>query len=99
MVSLIFDPTSLGFRAYRILAPMNLVFCFHMISDPMTSPRKHSEQIQVGIALALTDLILREFKVYHSTLVAMLLIAGWRGFKGMIDRDLSLNKDEKSVQT
>lgn len=88
LLSLVIEPTSLWFRVYRIFAPMNLVFCFHMISDPVTSPQKHRDQIWVGIAIGLTDLFLRELRIYHSTLISMLLIAGWRGFVRILDINL-----------
>jgi Na+-translocating ferredoxin:NAD+ oxidoreductase RnfD subunit len=78
-LALALDPSTLGFRIYRILAPMNLVFCFHMISDPMTSPKQPWNQVATGLALGFMDFMMREFKIYHSTLVAMVLLAGFRG--------------------
>ena len=96
ILSLIIDPASASFRMYRVIGPMNLIFCFHMISDPVTSPHRPRDQILVGISLGMIDLILRELRIYHSTLVAMLLIAGWRGFYGMVFREAEPTSPHRS---
>jgi len=67
------------YSIFRVLGPLNLVFCFHMISDPVTSPDDRGAQIRLGLALATVDMILREFYIYHSTLLAMISIAALRG--------------------
>jgi Na+-translocating ferredoxin:NAD+ oxidoreductase RnfD subunit len=68
-----------AYSVFRIFGPLNLVFCFHMISDPVTSPESRGAQIRLGLALATVDMIFREFYIYHSTLLAMISIAAIRG--------------------
>jgi Na+-translocating ferredoxin:NAD+ oxidoreductase RnfD subunit len=70
---------NLSYSIFRVLGPLNLVFCFHMISDPVTSPEKRNDQLRLGVALACVDVILRELYIYHSTLLAMISIAALRG--------------------
>ena len=65
---------SFVFFFYPFLNPMNLIFIFHMISDPATTPNTLREQIILGFAIALIDHLLRHYWFFYSPLIALLLV-------------------------
>jgi Na+-translocating ferredoxin:NAD+ oxidoreductase RnfD subunit len=68
------SPEAFVFFFYPFLNPMNLIFIFHMISDPATTPSTRREQLILGFIIALIDHLLRHFWVFYSPLIALLLV-------------------------
>jgi Na+-translocating ferredoxin:NAD+ oxidoreductase RnfD subunit len=65
---------SFVFFFYPFLNPMNLIFIFHMISDPGTTPSTFTEQAILGFIIALIDHLLRHYWVFYSPLIALLIV-------------------------
>lgn len=61
-------------------SPSFFIFTFFMITDPATSPPKKKDQIIVGIAIALVDLILHIRQSYYTFFFAALTVASTRFF-------------------
>jgi len=59
-------------------SPSFLLFTFFMITDPATSPKGRREQIYVGIALALIDLLFHIRKSYYTFFYAAFTLATLR---------------------
>lgn len=59
-------------------SPPFLLFTFFMITDPRTSPDSRREQIEVGVALALVDLLFHLFQSYFTFFYAALTVASAR---------------------
>ncbi len=68
-------------------SPSFFIFTFFMITDPATSPAKKKDQIIVGIAIALVDLILHIRQSYYTFFFAALTVASarfvWFHFKNL----------------
>jgi Na+-translocating ferredoxin:NAD+ oxidoreductase RnfD subunit len=68
-----------GIPVARVLAPLLgpglLLFSFHMISDPATTPRTRSLRFAFGITVAAIDAILRYNEIPSSPLFALLITA------------------------
>lgn len=67
-------------------SPSFLIFSFFMITDPPTSPPDRRNQIIVGIALALVDLLLHLKQSYYTFFYSALIVGTtrfiWFHFKG-----------------
>jgi Na+-translocating ferredoxin:NAD+ oxidoreductase RnfD subunit len=59
-------------------SPPFLLFTFFMITDPKTSPQQRGQQIQVGIALAVVDLLFHVVQSYYTFFYAAFVVAGSR---------------------
>lgn len=59
-------------------SPSFFIFTFFMITDPATSPSDKKQQIQVGILLALVDLLLHLKQSYYTFFYAALIVGGGR---------------------
>lgn len=64
-----------------ILNPATLIFLFHMISDPVTTPKLKRHQLLFGGATALIDQFLRHNSVFYGPLIALALVSCVRGLK------------------
>lgn len=68
-----------GIPVIRALAPMLgpgiLLFSFHMISDPATTPRTRPLRLAFGITVAAIDAVLRYYEIPSSPLFALLITA------------------------
>ncbi len=67
-------PESFIFFFLPLFNPMNLIFLFHMISDPMTSPKSYKGQIVFGLSIALLDHFLRHNWVMFPTLISLMIM-------------------------
>lgn len=61
-----------------ISSPSFFIFTFFMITDPATSPNKKSDQIIVGISIAMVDLAYHLYQSYYTFFYAALTVAGVR---------------------
>jgi Na+-translocating ferredoxin:NAD+ oxidoreductase RnfD subunit len=61
-----------------ITSPAFFLFVFFMITDPQTSPNDKKEQMIVGAALAIVDLIYHLFSSYHTFFFAALTVGSFR---------------------
>lgn len=52
----------------------NLLFIFHVISDPQSGPRIKKDQLLFGAMIAIVDVILKYFDMIQSAIVSYLLI-------------------------
>ncbi|MCA2959314.1 MAG: VCBS repeat-containing protein [Silvanigrellales bacterium] len=59
-------------------SPSFFLFVFFMITDPATSPKARKDQIQVGILLAVIDLIYHLFQSYYTFFYAAFTVASYR---------------------
>lgn len=50
-----------------------ILFSFHMITDPATSPNSKKYQIMMGVIIALLDLTLRHFKILYAPFLALFI--------------------------
>ncbi len=57
-----------------ITSPSFFLFVFFMVTDPPTSPSDKKEQIKVGAALALLDLVYHLFSSYHTFFYAAITL-------------------------
>jgi len=68
-----------GIPIARVLAPLLgpgiLLFSFHMISDPATTPKTRSLRFAFGITVAAIDAVLRYHEIPSSPLFALLMTA------------------------
>lgn len=74
------SPENFIFYFFQLLNSTNLIFMFHMLSDPMTSPSRLKKQIFFGVAVGVVDQILRYHWIIYSnaiTLAAMTLVMSW----------------------
>ncbi|MBN8550698.1 MAG: RnfABCDGE type electron transport complex subunit D [Deltaproteobacteria bacterium] len=76
--------------AMPILGPAFLLFTFHMISDPATSPRSKRHKIMYGIVIAALDAIFRYKQIPYGNFYALFLVSA--GMPWM--RDLEMQRDE-----
>ncbi len=56
------------------LGPGFLLFTFHMISDPATTPHARGPQVIFGLLAALIDAVLRHHMIPHGTFLALFLL-------------------------
>jgi Na+-translocating ferredoxin:NAD+ oxidoreductase RnfD subunit len=61
-----------------ITSPSFFLFTFFMITDPATTPNDKKQQIIVGSALAILDLIFHLFSSYHTFFFAALTLGSFR---------------------
>jgi Na+-translocating ferredoxin:NAD+ oxidoreductase RnfD subunit len=54
--------------------PAFLLFSFHMISDPSTTPRTRAQRIGFGIAVALLDALLRLMRIPYGSFYALFVV-------------------------
>lgn len=59
-----------------LLGPGILLFSFHMISDPATTPRTRPFRLAFGLAVAAIDAVFRFYEIPSSPLFALLIVAG-----------------------
>ncbi len=59
-------------------SPSFFIFTFFMITDPATSPGTKKDQIWVGVAIALVDLVLHLRQSYYTFFYAALIVASSR---------------------
>ena len=71
--SIIFDLDPIGVL-YPILGPSFLLFSFHMISDPATTPRTRTAQIISGIVVALFDAIFRMLEIPYGIFYSIVIV-------------------------
>ena len=55
-----------------------IVFAFHMITDPSTSPQKHSRQFLMGTAIASIDFLMRRLEQPYAPFIALMLVSASR---------------------
>jgi Na+-translocating ferredoxin:NAD+ oxidoreductase RnfD subunit len=56
------------------LGPAFLLFSFHMISDPSTTPRTRNQRIAFGLAVALIDASVRLLRIPYGSFYALFLV-------------------------
>lgn len=61
-----------------LTSPSFILFTFFMITDPMTSPKTKKDQIIVGAAIALVDLLYHIFQSYYTFFFAGFTVASVR---------------------
>lgn len=64
---------SLYFLTGTLLGVPQVLFAFHMITDPMTSPQSKESQIYFGAAIGFLDAILRWNEVLNAPFLALLI--------------------------
>lgn len=64
-----------------ITSPPFFLFTFFMITDPATSPVEKKDQVRIGIALALVDLLYHVFRSYHTFFYAAFTVTSVRFIK------------------
>lgn len=69
-----------------LTSPPFFLFTFFMITDPATSPTDKKDQIRVGIALALVDLLYHVFRSYHTFFYAAFTVATYRALQSHLKR-------------
>lgn len=67
------------FFAMPLLGAGLLIYVFHMISDPVTTPSSKTGQIIFGGSVALIDQYLRHKSVFYSVLIALAIVSLARG--------------------
>lgn len=57
------------------LGMAGLIFLLHMITDPLTTPRRISEQILFGSLIGCLDFCLRSFNIIHASFLALAIVS------------------------
>jgi hypothetical protein len=65
---------SLLFWPSLLTNPATLIFAFHVISDPQTSPQKLKQQAVFGFAIGALEVVLRGFGILNSDFISYLTI-------------------------
>lgn len=69
--SWVFSDSSALLTIASVLGPASLLFCFHMITDPQTTPKTIFNKILFGSSVAIFDIILRTYKIVFAQFIAL----------------------------
>lgn len=68
-----------------LLSMNSLLFTFHVLTDPKTTPNKNKQLLLFGLSLALVDYILRSQFIIHSNLIALNFVTALFVFNKLCD--------------
>jgi Na+-translocating ferredoxin:NAD+ oxidoreductase RnfD subunit len=88
------SPFSLGLL---ILNPLTLIFTFHMITDPATTPKTPWFRFAFAVTVALCDAIMRYYSIVGSQFFALFLITCFMPFVRVIERKYFLTPQAASA--
>ena len=69
-----------GLTTLSLLSPPMLLFTFHMLTDPSTTPRTRIQKILFGAAVAFLDAVLRYFEIHNSPFFSLLVCCSFNPF-------------------
>lgn len=71
-----------------VIGVPSMIYLFHMITDPATSPEKIKNQIAFGLIIAFIDVILRHLEVLYASVIALILVTAFRPLmSGLFSKD------------
>jgi len=71
-----FSELSVFYLLGPTLGTAGVIFAFHMITDPKTTPSSYKQQIVMGTVVALLDCLLRCFEVFYAPFIALAVVSG-----------------------